>query len=234
MAAAITCTPVLDPLGERIEAVLITFSILVADAPFSPSTAASLSACPPPASQSQPMSYAEPNCGAAAPRRIGAPTLTLELLRSLGDLPLYRAAERLGISPSTLKVACRRLGLARWPRAGGAEAEPPDNNTAAARLWDGEEDIRDGGDSDCGPGWWWVDSTGYWADEKGAVCAGAAPADGWRGDADSDPAAAPYMGARGGGAELDAAVAGADGKAASAARWPWSVARDASGISYLG
>ncbi len=50
------------------------------------------------------------------------PDITLELLRSLGDVPLYRAAERLGMSPSSLKNTCRRLGLARWPRAGWAAA----------------------------------------------------------------------------------------------------------------
>ena len=36
----------------------------------------------------------------------------------MGDIPLYRAAEQLGMSTSYLKAACRRLGIARWPRAG--------------------------------------------------------------------------------------------------------------------
>ena len=36
----------------------------------------------------------------------------------MSDIPLYRAAEQLGMSPSYLKATCRRLGIARWPRAG--------------------------------------------------------------------------------------------------------------------
>jgi hypothetical protein len=44
--------------------------------------------------------------------------LTLSMLHSMSDVPLYRAAERLGMSTSYLKNACRRLGLSRWPRAG--------------------------------------------------------------------------------------------------------------------
>ena len=44
--------------------------------------------------------------------------LSLSLLHSMSDMPLYRAAEKLGVSTSYLKSACRRLGIARWPRAG--------------------------------------------------------------------------------------------------------------------
>lgn len=46
------------------------------------------------------------------------PNLTLSLLHSMSDMPLYRAAEQLGMSTSFLKAACRRVGIARWPRAG--------------------------------------------------------------------------------------------------------------------
>ena len=44
--------------------------------------------------------------------------LSLSLLLGMSDIPLYRAAEKLGISTSYLKNICRRLGIARWPRAG--------------------------------------------------------------------------------------------------------------------
>ena len=43
---------------------------------------------------------------------------SLSLLLGMSDIPLYRAAEKLGISTSYLKNICRRLGIARWPRAG--------------------------------------------------------------------------------------------------------------------
>ena len=43
---------------------------------------------------------------------------SLSLLHSMSDIPLYRAAEQLGVSTSYLKSACRSLGIARWPRAG--------------------------------------------------------------------------------------------------------------------
>ena len=44
--------------------------------------------------------------------------LSLSLLHRMSDMPLYRAAEQLGMSTSYLKTACRRLGISRWPRPG--------------------------------------------------------------------------------------------------------------------
>jgi hypothetical protein len=44
--------------------------------------------------------------------------VSLTLLHSMSDMPLYRAAEQLGVSTSYLKSTCRRLGISRWPRAG--------------------------------------------------------------------------------------------------------------------
>ena len=52
-----------------------------------------------------------------------AATLTIEALQGLGDIPLYSAADKLGVSPSALKAACRRLGLARWPRSGWSKPQ---------------------------------------------------------------------------------------------------------------
>ena len=51
-------------------------------------------------------------------RREDAPPLTLTLLLSMCDMPLRRAAEKVGVSVSYLKRACRRLGISCWPRAG--------------------------------------------------------------------------------------------------------------------
>ena len=41
--------------------------------------------------------------------------LTRELLESLFNLPLSSASERLGICPTAIKKACRKLGIPKWP-----------------------------------------------------------------------------------------------------------------------
>ncbi|EKX38620.1 hypothetical protein GUITHDRAFT_115168 [Guillardia theta CCMP2712] len=41
--------------------------------------------------------------------------LTRELLESLFSLPLSSASERLGICPTAIKKACRKLGIPKWP-----------------------------------------------------------------------------------------------------------------------
>jgi hypothetical protein len=49
--------------------------------------------------------------------------VTLDLLRDLSDLSLIAASELLGISPTALKRACRKVGMRRWmvfDEAGGA------------------------------------------------------------------------------------------------------------------
>jgi hypothetical protein len=43
-----------------------------------------------------------------------APVITLSVLEDLRHMPLYRVADHLGISLSSLKSTCRRLGIARW------------------------------------------------------------------------------------------------------------------------
>ena len=49
--------------------------------------------------------------------RSGEPVeLDLEAVRSKFDLRLSDAAKALGISITSLKQACRKLGVARWPR----------------------------------------------------------------------------------------------------------------------
>jgi hypothetical protein len=55
-----------------------------------------------------------------APR--GNPALTPAAIAAVSHLYIREAAARLGVSPTTLKAACRRAGLARWPRAAAAAA----------------------------------------------------------------------------------------------------------------
>ena len=55
--------------------------------------------------------------------------VTMELLSTLHDLPLHKAAEAIGVSATAFKKACRKLGVRRWTykrRAGicGAGADP--------------------------------------------------------------------------------------------------------------
>jgi hypothetical protein len=66
----------------------------------------------------------ETNCSAIFPRRkagqvkseaLGPVLITLEVLESLSDAPLGDAAKKLGISPTAIKKACRKLGVLRWP-----------------------------------------------------------------------------------------------------------------------
>jgi hypothetical protein len=55
---------------------------------------------------------------AVTPRRRGteeALVLTKEFLEKYHHLPLDTVTEHLGLSKTTLKAACRRLGLPRWP-----------------------------------------------------------------------------------------------------------------------
>ena len=69
----------------------------------------------------------EQECVVPQKHRKELPSLSLSLLHGMSDMPLYRAAEQLGMSTSYLKAACRRLGIARWPRAGrsiGGVAKP--------------------------------------------------------------------------------------------------------------
>ena len=58
-------------------------------------------------------------------RRDGKPLrVTLELLKDLGQHPLHMAADKLGISATALKCACRKLGISRWPYFAGRGLVP--------------------------------------------------------------------------------------------------------------
>ena len=41
--------------------------------------------------------------------------LTAEVLAGLFGMPMGDAARSYGVSPTTMKRACRRLGIGRWP-----------------------------------------------------------------------------------------------------------------------
>ena len=51
--------------------------------------------------------------------------ITLETLRTFADVPLSKAATHLGISPTAMKKACRKLGVTRWPYK-STSAPPPE------------------------------------------------------------------------------------------------------------
>ena len=125
IACNVTCIPVVPRQGAQISHVLLVLAPASTSSP-SPNCAtledqaASPQSCPNNAGMHA-SAHRAPATGCAVRAAAAAP-VTLELLRSLGDVPLYRAAERLGMSPSSLKTACRRLGLARWPRAADAAA----------------------------------------------------------------------------------------------------------------
>eukprot|EP00291_Cryptomonas_curvata_P027499 CAMPEP_0172211582 /NCGR_PEP_ID=MMETSP1050-20130122/36485_1 /TAXON_ID=233186 /ORGANISM="Cryptomonas curvata, Strain CCAP979/52" /LENGTH=487 /DNA_ID=CAMNT_0012892055 /DNA_START=100 /DNA_END=1559 /DNA_ORIENTATION=+ len=59
-------------------------------------------------------------------------SVSLDLLESLAELPIAAAAQRLRVSTTALKKACRKLGVDRWPyrkdrptQAAGQNAAPP-------------------------------------------------------------------------------------------------------------
>ena len=47
--------------------------------------------------------------------------ITLEMLERYSNMSLVKASVMLGISPTAMKKACRRLGVTRWPRGGQAQ-----------------------------------------------------------------------------------------------------------------
>jgi hypothetical protein len=63
------------------------------------------------------------NSGAPYTERKGRPArqdaISHETLQNLWHLTVQQAADKLGVSLTTLKSACRRLGIARWPRNAG-------------------------------------------------------------------------------------------------------------------
>jgi hypothetical protein len=136
IACGITCIPVVPRHGAQISHVLIllfpatihgvALTATAIDTAF-PATPEASDASRSTVAAASAAGHASPSSAAGnvlrhPPRSAFSMPVTLELLRSLGDVPLYRAAERLGMSPSTLKTTCRRLGLARWPRGGLAAA----------------------------------------------------------------------------------------------------------------
>ena len=58
-----------------------------------------------------PADDADDNCG-DGPRPA---SITLELLESMADLTIVAAAQRIRVSTTSLKKACRKLGVERWP-----------------------------------------------------------------------------------------------------------------------
>jgi hypothetical protein len=61
--------------------------------------------------------------------------ITPELLDSLADIPLYRAAEKIGVSATALKLACRKLGVRKWQcrKRSSAGGDGPGSESDAGR-----------------------------------------------------------------------------------------------------
>jgi len=57
--------------------------------------------------------------------------ISLETLERFSNIPLAKAAVALGISPTAMKKACRRLGITRWPHS--TQAAPAKNDGAYVR-----------------------------------------------------------------------------------------------------
>ena len=49
----------------------------------------------------------------------GSVLVSLDVIEQLGSLPLERAAAQLGLSATSFKGACRKLGIQRWPYFAG-------------------------------------------------------------------------------------------------------------------
>eukprot|EP00292_Cryptomonas_paramecium_P012596 CAMPEP_0113703410 /NCGR_PEP_ID=MMETSP0038_2-20120614/25839_1 /TAXON_ID=2898 /ORGANISM="Cryptomonas paramecium" /LENGTH=362 /DNA_ID=CAMNT_0000627859 /DNA_START=106 /DNA_END=1190 /DNA_ORIENTATION=+ /assembly_acc=CAM_ASM_000170 len=161
----VVCTPVVEHGSGPIKYVLFAFEQLEAVAPSSASqeAAAEQSAVSSAGEQSGVVSRPESpepcversKGGRGAPyakiyprrkaheERSELPSLpvkvTLELIEELSQYTLYRAADKIGVSATALKMACRKLGIAKWqckrrspppqdnaaPRAAEAAAAPP-------------------------------------------------------------------------------------------------------------
>jgi hypothetical protein len=74
--------------------------------------------------------------------RSGSPVeLTKEMLKSKFDMRLSDAAKSLGMSITSFKQACRKLGLARWPRR--PHSRPPRTGASAASIRRADSDDED-------------------------------------------------------------------------------------------
>jgi hypothetical protein len=134
IASAVTCIPVTELLGEEVNSVLMLFSPLPqehgshqsqplprndpdvwrggkAEAPSFGCGLGPVNPFPHRLAEHHPQFRP---CPAAPSSKQGG--ITRETLNDLYHLSLVDAASALGVSPSTLKLACRRLGVARWPR----------------------------------------------------------------------------------------------------------------------
>jgi hypothetical protein len=80
-----------------------------------------------------------------------AVSITLSLLQDLRSVTLPAAAKTLGLSPTALKGACRKLGITRWPywagrgiRAGAFDTAKSAHNGQClpVGLWDSVPSVR--------------------------------------------------------------------------------------------
>ncbi|EKX49895.1 hypothetical protein GUITHDRAFT_104293 [Guillardia theta CCMP2712] len=90
-------------------------------------------------------------------RKIKSVQIDLNLLSSMFHMRQDNAARSLGVSLTSLKIACRRLGLSRWPYNGGVRAEGSGSGRgegsageggAGRREEEAVEDEEEGGEED--------------------------------------------------------------------------------------
>ena len=145
----VTCVPVVEAPNGPIRHLLITFGqpqpLGSADDDCSLSNASRTAhrrARPPPEPSSGPAARLRRSEATIMPRRKPGPdstapppapvVVTQELLAGLADLPLYKAAAAVGISPTAFKKACRRLGISRWAYKRCRTADTPSAAAASA------------------------------------------------------------------------------------------------------
>ncbi|EKX49894.1 hypothetical protein GUITHDRAFT_104292 [Guillardia theta CCMP2712] len=94
-------------------------------------------------------------------RKIKSVQIDLNLLSSMFHMRQDNAARSLGVSLTSLKIACRRLGLSRWPYNGGVRAEGSGSGRgegstgeggAGRREEEAVEDEEEGGEEEASEG----------------------------------------------------------------------------------
>ena len=105
-------------------------------------------------------------------------------LESLFHLPQPQAAQAVGVSLTTFKASCRRLGVRRWPykKAGrsGGEAEATtspllahaEDQESRQRLMGTSSSMRADKQPDIDPGWlsWYLNCTGDDCSPSVCIC----------------------------------------------------------------
>ena len=221
----VTCVPVVDAPNGPVRHVLVLFAASpAAELSNSDSDAETVVAVAAAATAAPATPPQRGQCGGSLPRILprrkactdgtvapAAPVVvTPELLDGVRGLPLRRAAEVVGVSPTAFKKACRKLGLRRWAyqrpagkrgpylrcrnRVAGVATSAPAaapvrsraSAAAAGELCSDAPPLDGEWSSAAGRGLGWdgpSESGGSESDSGDEDCAGAAPGPAWAGSA---------------------------------------------------